>query len=477
VDNAYLRIRYCRMQQVQTDDITVPWGSVPDPRDAQYGKWRLAVFQDVQESLDTNKLYFLYDPVADDNCITTGGRKAMTSLVVFDTQRKCFVGEIPLRVQGRVKFLFALKNPSPGGGTAFVLVTQSEDYGQYVMHVWRINISADGMSLYNDPHSLLSSPLVIDSDFICSIREDAPELVVIFGPGMNIVRVNADATSPQEPTDRFNVPGAELTHFYDGFLSRGNIYFLSASPDSHLDYSRVHVLPLNTRQISTQYCQPDPQRGMPPPRKQAALDSISGFILLAGGEIDYGQGQVTRLVDYWVLDLTTFKWNQVPAQMPVPLIEPRLTTANSGNVYLWGDYDEPLPGMPPEGTHVRILVVRGFNTLSPPPYNQAVGSGMPYPSAGGQAPYSSGGPTPYSAGGQAPYPNAPGGGAYGQQGGYSSGYGGPPEYGAPTPQGGDYGAPQPQQSGQGQYGYPQAGHDSQYPHYPPQEKKKDCTIS
>lgn len=71
----------------------------------------------------------------------------MTSLVVFDTNRKCFVGEVPLRVQGfiyknfayslkyagRVKFLFALKSPSPGGGTAFALVTQSEDYGQYVV--------------------------------------------------------------------------------------------------------------------------------------------------------------------------------------------------------------------------------------------------------------------------------------------------------------------------------------------------------
>uniref|UniRef100_A0A915NKR5 Uncharacterized protein n=1 Tax=Meloidogyne floridensis TaxID=298350 RepID=A0A915NKR5_9BILA len=119
--------------QVNTEDITVPWGQAPDSLDQQYGKWRLSVFQDVQESLDTSKLYFLYDPIADDTCYTTGGRKGMTCLVVFDTNRKCFVGEINLRVQGRVKFLFALKTPSPSGGTAFALVTQSEDYGQFVV--------------------------------------------------------------------------------------------------------------------------------------------------------------------------------------------------------------------------------------------------------------------------------------------------------------------------------------------------------
>lgn len=115
-----------------------------------------------------------------------------------------------------------------------------------------------------------------------------------------------------------------------------NVYFLSASPDGHLDYSRLHILSLQNQQLTTQFCQPDPGRGLPSARKQAALDSTSGFILLAGGEIDYGNGDVQRLIDYWVLDLSTFKWNQIQAQMSVPLIEPRLTTANSGNVYVWG---------------------------------------------------------------------------------------------------------------------------------------------
>ncbi|KAI1731990.1 hypothetical protein Ddc_00838 [Ditylenchus destructor] len=460
---------------VNTEDITVPWGQAPDPLDHQFGKWRLAVFQDVQESLDTTKLYFLYDPLADDACITTGGRKGMACLVVFDSNRKCFVGEIPLRVQGRVKFIFSLKSPSPSGGTALVLVTSSEDYGQYNMHLWRVNINADGMSLQKDPHSLLNAPIVIDDQFICTCREDAPELVVLFGPGLNVVRINAEATSPQEPVDRFNVSGGDLTHFYDAFVSRGSLYFLSASPDGHLDHSRIHVLPLSTHgPISTQYLQGDPQRGMPPARKQAGLDAIAGFILLAGGEIDYGGGNVTRLVDCWVLDLTTFKWNQIPAQMPVPLIEPRLTTANSGNVYVWGDFDEPLPGMPPQGTHVRILRISGFNALNPPPYGQAVGGGAP-PYSGGQQPYpqapgsgSSGG-----YGGQQPYP--PQGGGYGGQSGYpdpGANYGG---------QQGGYGGQQgggQQGYGGGQQGYGgQSGGDSQYPYYPPNEKKKDCVLS
>lgn len=187
-----------------------------------------------------------------------------------------------------------------------------------------------------DPRSLLNAPITVDPEFICSLREDQPELVVVYGPEMNVATVNVNASTPQGPSSRFSVAGAELSHFYDGFLSRGSVYFLSASPDGHLDYSRIHILNLQSQQLTTQFAQPDPSRGLPPARKQAALDSVAGFILLAGGEIDYGNGDVQRLVDYWVLDLSSFKWNQIQSQMPVPLIEPRLTTANSGNVYVWG---------------------------------------------------------------------------------------------------------------------------------------------
>ncbi|VDM40494.1 unnamed protein product [Toxocara canis] len=212
-------------------------------------------------------------------------------------------------------------------------------------------------------------------------------------------------------------------------------------------------------------CTGDPQRGTPCARKQAALESISGFILLAGGEVDYGTS-VTRLVDCWALNLSTFTWMQIPAQMPVPLIEPRLTATNSGCVYLWGDFDQPLPGMPP-GTHIRILKVTGFENMNPPPYSQAINqpSTPPYPSSVNfSAP-------PYPASGSM-YPNVqgyqqqPSGGDQPTSQPYTMPYGQQPFYCAPPahaqPQQGSYPQP-PQQAAPGQYAY-----------YPPNEKKECC---
>lgn len=77
------------------------------------------------------------------------------------------------------------------------------------------------MSLQHDPQSILRSPIITGDEFICSCREDTPEVVIVHGPGLNVVRINVDVQSPQEPVDRFNVPGSELSHFYDGFLSQG----------------------------------------------------------------------------------------------------------------------------------------------------------------------------------------------------------------------------------------------------------------
>ena len=60
------------MQSVQRKDITFPWDLLgAPPPNFKFGKWRFSMFQDLQEALDSSKLYFLYDPVSDENCVTT----------------------------------------------------------------------------------------------------------------------------------------------------------------------------------------------------------------------------------------------------------------------------------------------------------------------------------------------------------------------------------------------------------------------
>ncbi|EGT49979.1 hypothetical protein CAEBREN_14223 [Caenorhabditis brenneri] len=78
-----------------------------------------------------------------------------------------------------------------------------------------------------------------------------------------------------------------------------------------------------------------------------------------GGEAGRGNG-FERLVDHWVLNTQTFQWLQIKSQMPCPLIEPCLTACHSGSIYVWGDCDEPLPGIQQHGTHLRILRVSGL---------------------------------------------------------------------------------------------------------------------
>ncbi|EJW80701.1 hypothetical protein WUBG_08389 [Wuchereria bancrofti] len=356
--------------QVNTEDVTVPWGRAPDSLDIRMGRWRMAVFQDVQESFDHSKLYFLYDPVADENSGTTGGRKGNQGLVVFDLYQRCFTREIPIFCEGTPKFIFALKCPSSSGGSSFIITCTANRYGHTGLLLYRINLTRDGMDLESEPSALLSNFITVTDTFIVSMREDAPEVVLLTAPGLTVWRISCLTELSSSPIESFSVSGADLNHYYDAYLSQGKIYFLSQSPDGHFDHSRVHVLEITgQRQLHTVMCSPDPVRGVPCARKQAAVDSVAGYILLAGGEISY-DGSVSRLVDYWFIDLSTFIWQQIPAEMPVPLIEPRLTATNSGSVYLWGDFDQPMPGMP-NGTHLRILKITGFESIKPPPYDEA----------------------------------------------------------------------------------------------------------
>lgn len=359
--------------EVKTEDITVAWGQSPHPMDHQYGKWRMAVFQDVQESIDGSKLYFLYDPQADEQSGTSGDRKGYPGLIIFYLYLRCFAGEIPIHCPGKMKFLFALKCPSPQGGTAFVLVTEESIYDQCRLNILRVDMSQDGLSIANI-RSLINQPISIGGEYICSMREDIPELVVMANPGLQIWQVDCMSEFSQSPVAQFSVPGADLNHFYDAFLNNGNIIFLSATPDGHFDNTRVHLLNLsNPQHISSRNLTGDPNRGMPIPRKQCGFDSVTNAILMAGGEVERANGY-ERLLDYWVLNTQTFQWLQIPSQMPCPLIEPRLTASHSGTIYVWGDYDQPLPGMP-QGTHLRILRVEGFDKACYP--NHQVNPGYP----------------------------------------------------------------------------------------------------
>lgn len=148
----------------------------------------------------------------------------------------------------------------------------------------------------------------------------------------------------------------------------------------------------------------------------------------------------------------------------------------AGNLYLWGDFDQPLPGMP-EGTHLRILRISGFENMKPPPYDEALKkpTNPPYPAS---APYSTGSTYPnleFAQGGgdaasQAPYPAQgaafpPQSAPYPQESGqfYPQGQPNAPQ-GLPH-SGNVFGGGPPQQSyGQGQHAY-----------YPPQEEK-NCSI-
>uniref|UniRef100_A0A914XH61 Uncharacterized protein n=1 Tax=Plectus sambesii TaxID=2011161 RepID=A0A914XH61_9BILA len=472
--------------QVNAEDITVPWGRAPDPLDQQMQRWRIAVFQDMQAAIDGSKLYWLYDPIADENSQTSGARKGGPSILVFDTNVRCFVRDIQLslrpNVEGVPKYFFPLKSPSPAGGTALVLCTQMQGYGSATLQFWRLNMTADGMNLAGQMMPLLHNPIPVGEDWIVCMREDAPELALLTGPGLTVWRINADSPQPTAPIDSFGVPDGDMRRYYDGFIHGGSFYLLASTHDGTFDFSHVHKLDItgHNRMIPTG-TRPDSMRGYPPPRKQAALDCTGGHVLLAGGEWeDPNTGFVQRLVDYWTLNLATLEWHQLPGQMPLPLIEPRLTATNFGQVFVWGDFDQPLPGMP-SGTHVRILRMSGMAADAPPSYGLSMSGGSvpPYPTSSPPTyqqvttapPY----PANYPSSNEAPYPQS-GSGGYPQQQPPPGAYGqAAPSY----PQQGGFGGGYPQQ--QVPYSAPNSGYPQQMPpgqqaFYPPDNKKKDCSI-
>ncbi|CAB3404122.1 unnamed protein product [Caenorhabditis bovis] len=335
------------LMSLSSEDITIAWGHEKNNIDSQNMSWRFELYQDVQESFDKSKLFFLHDQDGENGKL----------LAIFDLTLKCFVGTVPLNQPGTCKFIFALKCPSIEGGTTLCLVTDLENHDHHVLNVFRIELSGDDRSVISSRP--IVEPLEITGEFICTMRHECPELIVMANPGLRVLRLDCTAEKVQIP-HMVQVPNAELSHFYDGFVNRELVVLMSATPDGHFDHSRVHILELDHPQtITTRPCLPDPVRGFPVSRRQCGLDSIPGAILLAGGEL-INNGQVEKLVDYWILDTNTFQWTQLDVEMTCALIEPRVLTANSGNIYIWGDSDEHIAGLPQMSNHLRILRITGL---------------------------------------------------------------------------------------------------------------------
>ncbi len=181
----------------------------------------------------------------------------------------------------------------------------------------------------------LFGPLPIADNWIILFREDVPEIVLMTGPGLTVWRINAIA--PGQPIDSFSVAGGDMRQYYDAVVWRGTVYLLASRQDEAFDFTHVHLLELagrgNMRAVATS---PDPQVGFPPNRKQTGIDISQGRMYMAGGEIEAQNGGWFRMQDVWSLDLSTFHWQRMGGlQLSLPLIEPRLSTLESGLVHVW----------------------------------------------------------------------------------------------------------------------------------------------
>lgn len=77
------------------------------------------------------------------------------------------------------------------------------------------------MNLESEPKALLSNFITVSDTFIVSMREDAPEVVLMTAPGLTVWRINCLTEQPSSPIESFSVSEADLNHYYDAYLSQG----------------------------------------------------------------------------------------------------------------------------------------------------------------------------------------------------------------------------------------------------------------
>lgn len=347
--------------------------------------WGKSVFQDVQESIDATKLYFLYEPQAEEIGVRPKNHRG---LVIFDLETKCFSGVVPIDTPakhvGKLKYLFALKDKSPQEGSAFVLVTEEAVVKQTGLNVYRIDLAEDGLSIIHT-RALIQQKIVYNSRYYCSMSRDELELAVVTSPQLQVLRVDCKAETSQQFSGPSVVYKASMNDIYDGFIENETIIFLSATPDGYLDNSRVHTLNFkHPNYLNTHICTKDQQNEMPSPRKHCGVDYADKAILMAGGEAKRRFNKY--LDDYWVLNTQTFQWIRSTSTMPYPVIKPRLITCYSGNVYIWGR--KLIRGMENKPTNICIFRVSGMQqAVCPPAYS--VYNPAPPPYQSGSQPSSS----------------------------------------------------------------------------------------